>query len=151
AVKRGAKTTVQFAGPLVDGVAPVEVVAPTDPAAEAVWVAPRGSNGLMGWAVPVALSNFEELVEQEPNNEPAKANRIPVPGGVSGRIQERGDVDHFVFAAKKGQRYIIEAQSHELGSPAEIFLALKDAKGNQVAAMNPATDPRIDYTAAADG
>lgn len=151
AVKRGGKANIQFAGPLVDSVAAVEVTAPADPTAEAIWVAPRGANGLMGWAVPMALSNFDELVEQEPNNEPAKANRIPVPGGVSGRIQERGDIDHFAFAAKKGQRYLIEAQTHELGSPAEIFLALKDAKGNQVAAMNPAADPRIDYTAGADG
>src|SRR5262249_40390433 len=36
AVKRGAKATVQFAGPLVDGVAPVEVTAPTEPTAEVV-------------------------------------------------------------------------------------------------------------------
>ena len=60
-------------------------------------------------------------------------------------------MDHFVFAAKKGQRYVIEAHTHDLYSPAEMYMVLKNAMGNQVAATNPAADPRIDFTAPADG
>ncbi len=151
AARRGTKVNVQFAGPTVDGVAPVALAVPTDPALAEVSVTPRGANGLAGWPVSLALSDLEEVLEQEPNNELARANRVPVPGAITARFQDKGDVDYFVFAAKKGTRYILEAQSHELHSPAEIFLVLRDAKGNQVQATNPMAGPRLDFTAPADG
>src|SRR5262249_17337648 len=53
AVRRGSQATVHFTGPMVEGVAPVEVAVPKDPAVTEVAVAPRGANGLYGW--PVAL------------------------------------------------------------------------------------------------
>jgi hypothetical protein len=151
AVKRGTKTSVTFAGPNVDGVDPVEVDAPADPSVAALWVAPRGKNGLYGWPVSVALSNTDELLEKEPNNEPAKANRVPVPGAVTGRFLEKGDLDHYVFAGKKGQRLVIEAHTHDLHSPAEVYVVLRDAKGVQLQATNPAAAPRLDFTPPADG
>jgi hypothetical protein len=151
AARRGSRGSVRFAGPLVDGVPPVEVVAPPEPQTACVWVTPQAVNGLSGWPVPLALSDFDELVEQEPNNEPTKANRLPVPCGVTGRFQESADVDQFVFAAKKGQRLVIESQTHEFGSPTEVYLVLRDAKGNQLAASNPAAASRIDFTPPADG
>jgi hypothetical protein len=151
AAKRGAKVAVHFAGPFVDGVPPVEVIVPTDPTVDTVWITPRGTTGLPGWPVVLAVSDLDEVVEQEPNNDPSQANRIPVPGGVTGRFQERGDIDHYVFTAKKGQRLGIEATTLELNSPTEVFMTLKDAKGNQAASMNPMAAPRIDFTAPADG
>src|SRR5262249_37186663 len=93
--KRGSKVMIHFAGPNVEGVAPVEVTVPTDPTVNTMWVAPRGVNGLSGWPVALGVSDLDELMEQEPNNEPAKANRIPVPGAVTARFLEKGDVDCF--------------------------------------------------------
>jgi hypothetical protein len=152
AVKRGSKTLVNFSGPMTEGVAPVEVTAPADPMTEAVWVTPRGANGLSGWPVLLALSNLDEVVEQEPNNEPAKANRIPVPGAVTGRFQEKGDIDHYVLPLKKGVAYRIEAHTQEHHSPTEVYMTVRDAKGvNQLAATNPAAPPRLDFTPPADG
>jgi hypothetical protein len=151
AVKRGTQTTVRFAGPNVDGVAPVEILAPADPEASVMWVAPKGANGLYGWPVSLALSDLHELLETEPNDEPAKANRVSVPGAITGRLQQKGDVDHYVFATSKGQRTIIEAHTHDLHSPAELYLVLRDAQGNQLQASNPAVAPRLDFTAPADG
>jgi hypothetical protein len=152
AVKRGSKTAVNFTGTMTEGVAPVEVLAPTDPQTQAVWVTPRGSNGLNGWPVLLTLSDLDEVVEQEPNNEPAKANRIPVPGAVTGRFLEKGDIDHYVLALKKGTAYRIEAHASEHHSPTEVFMTLRDAKGMaQLAATNPAMPPRIDFTPPADG
>jgi hypothetical protein len=151
AAKRGTKATVNFTGPMVEGVTPVEVNVPADPAVNTVWVSPRGANGLSGWPVALAVSDHDELVEQEPNNEPAQANRVPVPGGITGRILEKGDRDHFVFTAKKGQRLIIEAHSLELYSTTEVYMVLKDAKGAQLAATNPVQPPRLDFNPPADG
>ncbi|HVS40489.1 MAG TPA: PPC domain-containing protein [Gemmataceae bacterium] len=151
AIKRGAKAKVRFAGPNVDGVGPVEVVAPSDPAAQAVFVTPRGANGLYGWPVSLAVSDLDEAMEQEPNNEPAKANRVAVPSAITGRFEQKGDLDYYVFAAKKGTRYLIDGQTHDLHSPTEIYMTLRDAKNNQIQASDPMKDPRLDFTAPTDG
>jgi hypothetical protein len=151
AAKRGSKVAVGFAGPNVEGVPPVEVQVPSDPALDTIWVTPKGANGLHGWPVALALSDVDEIVEQEPNDDPPHANRIPVPSGVTGRFQEKGDIDHYVFTAKKGQRLVIDAMTFDLYSPTEVFMTIKDAKGGQLAAMNPMAAPHIDFTAPADG
>ncbi len=150
AAKRGSKVSVHFEGPTVDGVVPVEVTMPTDPAVDSVCVTPKGANGLLGWPVALLASDHDEIVESEPNNDPMHANRVPVPGGVSARFQEKGDIDHFVFTAKKGQRYIIDGHAQELYSPAELYLVLRNAKGTQLQASNPMNAPRIDFMATAD-
>jgi hypothetical protein len=151
AARRGGKVLVRFAGPNVEGVAPVEVAVPADPAVSTIQVAPKGASGLYGWPVVLAVSDLDELVEQEPNDEPARANRIPVPCGITGRFERKGDIDHFAFPARKGQRLVIDARTQELHSPTEVYMVLKDAKGAQVAASNPMTGQRIDFTPPADG
>ena len=87
---RDARSKVEFAGPARrGGVQPVDVAVPADPAAQVVWVAPRGPGGLQRLAgARCASRDVDEVVEQEPNNEPAKANALPVPGGVTGRFQQ---------------------------------------------------------------
>jgi hypothetical protein len=152
AVKRGTTTAVQFAGPQVEGVLPVAVAVFGEPKGDTVWLTPVRPDAPCGWPVPLAVSDLEESLEVEPNDQPAQANRVPVPGAVSGRFEKKGELDHYVFAAKKGQRYQIDALTQELQSPTTMYLVLKDAKGAQLAASNPANDPtRIDYTAKEDG
>jgi hypothetical protein len=151
AARRGSKVAVSFTGPAVEGVAPVEVSVPSDPAIEAIQVAPRGANGLHGWPVSLTLSDLDETLEKEPNDEAARANRVPVPGAVTARFEKKGDVDYFVFALKKGTRCILEAHSQELHSPTEVYMVLRDGKGSQLQASNPAAAPRLDFTPTADG
>jgi hypothetical protein len=151
AVKRGTKTAVRFTGPAVAGVAPVEVQAPTDPTITALQIAPRGPNGLHGWPVMLALSDLDEQLEKEPNNDPATANRLAVPGAITARFEHKDDLDHFVFAAQKGKRYVIEAHTDEHLSPTEVYMVLKNSKGGQLLASNPAGTARLDFTAPMDG
>jgi hypothetical protein len=155
AIKRGSKGVVQFAGPNVDGVAPAEVSAPSDPTANTLWIAPKSVNGLYGWPVALAVSDLDEAIEQEPNNDIGHANRIPIPGAVTGRFLEKGDIDYFVFTAKKGQRIVIQGHTLEYNSPTLLDMTVNDAKGSQLAASNPQAnhpeDQRIDFTPPADG
>ena len=155
AAKRGGKIDVHFAGPMVEGVAPVAVTIPQDPAISTLWVAPKGPDGLHGWPVALAVSDHDETVEQEPNNEPAKAQRLPVPGGVSGRFQQSDDRDVYRFAAKKGQKLVIQAETAELYSPTLVYMVLKNDKGAELGKSNPEAAPpadqRIEFTATADG
>jgi hypothetical protein len=156
AAARGSKVTVRFAGPAVEGVAPVEVAVPADPLVQTVWLAPKGPGGLHGWPVALAVSDHPELVEQEPNNEPAKANRVAVPGGITGRFEQPSDTDFFVFAGKKGQRLVLQAHTLEQHSPSLVYMTVRDAKGKgELAKTNPQAvppaDQRIDFTPPADG
>jgi hypothetical protein len=131
-------------------VAPVQVAVPNDPGVDTIWVTPKGPNGLSGWPVALAVSDLEEVVEQEPNDDPAKANRVPVPCAVTGRFEQKNDIDCYALKLPKG-RFIIEAQTHELGSPSEVYMELKNAKGGAVAKTNPQQAPRIDYNNQAEG
>lgn len=153
AIRRGTTAAFSFAGPLVDNVPAVSVAAPTDPEVQTLWVTPiRPESGLPGWPVALTVSDLDELTEQEPNDEPDKANRIPLPGAVSGRLEKKYDRDHFVFTGKKGQRVNIDAVTQEVHSPSVVYLVLRNAQGNQVAASNPTADPaRIDFTLPDDG
>jgi hypothetical protein len=149
AVKRGAKASIQFTGKGAEGVAPVEVTMPAD--RTALSVAPK-SQGATGWPVSVYASDIDELVETEPNNDIAHANKLTVPCGITARFLDKGDVDYFVFTAKKGAKYAIVAETYEILSPAEVYLIVKDMKGADLAKSNPQNSPaRIDFTAPADG
>src|SRR5262249_17739380 len=68
------------------------------------------------------------------------------------------DFDNFVFALKKGVRYIIETQTHEQGSPTEVYMTLRDIgshaeRGNQkvLQVSDPMKAARLDFTPQADG
>ncbi|MBN9119241.1 MAG: hypothetical protein J0I06_08780 [Planctomycetes bacterium] len=145
AAQRGTSVSVGFAGP--ETIPPVKVAAPKDPALAAIYVAPGA-----GWPVPVRLSDHPEAAEQEPNDEPAKANKLPVPGGVSGKFDKAKDVDHFAIVGKKGQKLVIATQTFEVNSPTEVLVRVLDSKGAQVAASNP-TAPvnRFEFTPPVDG
>ncbi len=152
AVERGQSAEVGFSGPGLDGVKPVAVTAPTDPTVPVVYVAPRRADGVAGWPVPVLVSDGPELVEREPNDDPKRANRLPVPGGVSARFGQKNDHDHFAFTAKKGQKYVVEAQTFQVNAPTEVYLRVLDGKGAELAKSNPQQPAaRAEFTAPADG
>jgi hypothetical protein len=151
--KRGSTVQVQFAGPNVEGIPPMSVPVPAAPDIDAVSLTPVWPHGgPPGWPVALMISDTEEVVEMEPNDDPAKPSRIPVPGAVNARLEKKAEKDHFLITAKKGQRLLIDAQTQEYFSPTSVYMVLKDAKGAQVGASDPMKDPaRIDFTPAADG
>ncbi|MBI3874919.1 MAG: PPC domain-containing protein [Verrucomicrobia bacterium] len=103
------------------------------------------------------VSDFAEAVETEPNNQRAEANRVALNTTINGRISPAEDVDWFVFAAKKGQRVLIECKAWRLDSRLDGFMWLYDAAGKQLAASqdedirNEKRDPFIDFDVPADG
>ena len=150
-IKKGSKSAVNFAGPSIEGVAPIEVTAPADGSKSFINVAPK-AGGNLGWPVPVFVSDRDELVQQGSNTELAKAQKIPVPCGVTGRFLNKEQNGFYVFPAKKGTKYIIATETMAIGSPAEIYLVLKDAKNADLAKSAPQNPTaRIEYTATVDG
>ena len=65
------------------------------------------------------------IVEQEPNDESAKAQKITIPGEFAGNFQNRGDIDYVEFEAKANSVYYIEAFGQRLGSLSDPYLILE--------------------------
>ena len=74
-----------------------------------------------------------------------------MPGAITARFEQKGDLDFFVFSLKKGVRYTIETQTHELGSPTEVYMTLLDGKGAKLQSSDPMRAARLDFTPSADG
>src|SRR5262245_24121841 len=99
-----------------------------------------------------SVSEREEVMEKEPNNEPATAQEPPLNSVVNG-VCEAQNYDCFKVAAKKGQRYLIDAQALRIDSRAQIVLALLDPSGRELRRIvgTRSRDPLLDFTAEVDG
>ncbi len=105
--------------------------------------------GLKSNPVSFFVSDLPPFAEQEPNDTPQTATRVTVPAGINGRIGTRRDLDHFVFAAKKGQALRIELKARRFGTlfnsslhgvlevmnPKGVVLANSDTTHGQEAAL----------------
>ena len=103
-----------------------------------------------GW-FRVEASSGSESLESEPNNAPAEATAIQIPGAVNGRIIEPGDRDYFKFQAKQGQRVHCVAMTRELGSPCDLYLRLHKADGSQIAVARQERQTVLDAEIPEDG
>jgi WD40 repeat protein len=148
-VERGQTATIGVTGANLAGVSTVEM-----PVAESV--APGTVLG-----VPVVLpdgrrpfksrlivaSDGPQATETEANDEPSQASPVAAPGGLSGRIEKPGDVDHIRFEAKKGQRVIVEVFARRLGTPLDPAIEILDASGQPVprAVLRPVTETYLTF------
>ncbi|MBI5800003.1 MAG: hypothetical protein HZA92_04655 [Verrucomicrobia bacterium] len=80
----------------------------------------------------VLVSATAEVNELEPNDSPATATSIQVPGAANGRLSKPTDADHFRFDTKKGQRWVIETMAARRGSPADTKIEVLHADGRPV-------------------
>jgi hypothetical protein len=128
----------------------LKVAVPADHAAGEFGVRPPGGDPIV-----IAVGDLPEVLEAEPNDEPAKANEVPIGSVVNGRLGARGDFDHFRFPARKGRTVVLEIASAKLGYPGDLTVAVLDAKGTQLAANDDASatdiDPRLTFTPPEDG
>jgi hypothetical protein len=88
--------------------------------------------------VTVYFARGPVIVETEPNDLPAQAQKITLPCEYIGQFYPQRDVDWVQFDAKKGTAWYIEVASHQLGLESDPFFALyrvtKNEKGEEVVA-----------------
>jgi hypothetical protein len=97
--------------------------------------------GLRSNALPFALGRERELTEREPNDTPAKANRVEWPSTVNGRIERAGDADCFTISGQAGQKVAVEVLARRLGSPIDAIVTLSNSRGVKVAENDDNVDP----------
>lgn len=84
-------------------------------------------------AVPFAVDPLPAFPEEEPNGEPAEAQRVRGGVIVDGRIERSGDVDVFCFECRAGVPFVAEVLARRLDSPLDSVLKLTDSAGEQLA------------------
>lgn len=86
--------------------------------------------------VTIYFARGPVIVEAEPNNDAAQAQKITLPCEYVGQFYPERDVDWVQFDAKKGEAWYIEVASHQLGLDSDPFFALyrvtKNEKGEEV-------------------
>jgi hypothetical protein len=86
-------------------------------------------------SVPFALDTLPECMEQEPNDSPAKAQKVALPIIINGRMDRPGDWDVFEVEGKAGETIVAEVTARRLGSPMDSFLKVS-GPGGKIIAMN---------------
>jgi hypothetical protein len=112
-----------------------------------------GKYGISGAQIFQVSRGLTEVHEKEPNDSPDKANKVAVNSAINGHIDGNGD-DFFRFAAKKGQRIVIDCFGFRLNSTIRAILTLSTAEGKELLQSKPyynRTDPLLDFVAPADG
>jgi hypothetical protein len=99
-----------------------------------------------------AVGTLTEVTETEPNNLPKQANAVAIGTTINGTCETAGR-DYFKFAAKKGQRVIIDCWAFRLDSRLDATLVLYDGTGRELERNHNTNrrDPLLDFTAPADG
>lgn len=118
------------------------------------WLRLYGAEGTSSPA-PLVVGSLPETNEQEPNDSPAKSQKLASPNViVNGRLQRQGDVDTFAVRVEKGQTLAAEIEAHRtLASPLDAVLEVVSPDGFVLAHNDDdqGMDPRIVFTVPANG
>jgi len=83
--------------------------------------------------VPYAVDTLPEASDTEPNNDATRAQAIPFPQVINGRIDKPGDADVFRIEGHKGMELVVEVQARRLRSPLDAVLHVADESGRVLA------------------
>jgi hypothetical protein len=83
--------------------------------------------------VPFALDTLPECLDQESNDEVAKAQKVTLPIIVNGRMDRPGDWDVFEVEGKAGETIVVEVNARRLGSPFDSFVKVTGPDGKIIA------------------
>jgi hypothetical protein len=99
-------------------------------AEEALPWARRRLQELRRRTVGAPSAEVELVKEAEPNDNPGQAQLFQVPAVLEGSIGRPGDIDHYRFKAKAGQKLAIEVQTPRAGPPQfNLRLDVLEARG----------------------
>lgn len=132
---------------------PVTVLLPSSPSES--WNTRLTVREIPTSPVSFELSDFDEVLEQEPNEEPSRAAKITWPTVINGRIGHPGDSDTFRLSLRKGQTCDFDLRATRLRSALDGVLTIRDANGRELSRdeslAEGQNDPSLRFTAPADG
>jgi hypothetical protein len=153
AVSAGAASQVGFAGPLVEGIAPLTILAPLSAGRQSLGLSARGPASQAAGFGTLYASDLPVFGETAPADKPDEASAASIPGVVTGTLEAPKDRDLFQFTATKGTPVTFRAISRSAGSSAILMLRLLNAAGAQVgeSPIGDADEPLWTVTMPEDG
>ncbi|MCE9631841.1 MAG: PPC domain-containing protein, partial [Planctomycetia bacterium] len=138
--KAGEKLKVTFLG---DASGPIEreIEVPGGPIGGTYRLVATDDGGVCPSPLPFRISSLGNVLEQEPNDAPDTATAADVATAFNGTIGQPGDIDHFRFAAKKGQTFDVECFARRLRSGLDPVINVLKVKGGNVAGNDDAKGP----------
>ena len=95
--------------------------------------------------VTLHVDDLPEILEHEPNDEPAAdAPAVPLPAMLNGRIDRPGDMDAWPIDLEKGAAVALEIIAEKLGSRLDSVLTVCDTDGKELAKNDDRADGRAD-------
>jgi hypothetical protein len=92
-------------------------------------------------AVPLFVSRLPAVSEAAAAHATAdKAQSVPVPCGISGRIAAEGEADCYAFEAKAGERFTVRVVARDCQSALDSNLRILNAKGERLAENDDSAD-----------
>jgi hypothetical protein len=82
------------------------------------------------------------VLDNDANDTVETAQEVPVPCEIAGRIEKRRDRDWYVFNAKKGDTFLIEAFGDRIGAPMLPYFIVRNAE-KQTVFESPADNPEV--------
>jgi hypothetical protein len=142
--KAGEKLRVTFLG---DAAGPIErdIDMPAGPVGGIHRLFAADDGGICPSPLPVRISALGNTLEQEPNDEIRTATPGDVTRAFNGIIGQPGDVDHFRFAARKGQVFEVKCHARGLRSGLDSVLNVLRADGTGVGGNDDAKGPDSIY------
>ncbi len=83
--------------------------------------------------LPFAIDDLPECMDQEPNDEPAKAQKVTLPIIINGRMDHPNDWDVFEVEGKAGETIVAEVMARRLDSPIDSFIKVTGPDGKIIA------------------
>ncbi len=124
----------------VAGEATTEVVPPTE--ARSGWGLQRqDAKGLSPYPNAFRLADLDNVIEAEPNDDQNTATAFTPPAALNGVLGKPGDVDHFVFAGKKGQVIDFKVYGRQLRSPIDSVMYIAKKGGGNIAGNDDSVGP----------
>ena len=101
----------------------------------------------------IAVVQYPQVTEKEPNNTPEQAQSITFPVTLSGKIGMPGDIDSFRFTASKGQTLVFDIHAARSRSQLDPVLTIHTEAGRELTTkvdLNSG-DPTVLFEVPADG
>ena len=108
-----------------------------------------------GESVFVALVAPPVVMEEHPHDNPKSPQRLTLPFAVCGSVSPAGQMDRYIFTAKKGDLWTFRIHAASIHSPLDAALRIEDVKGVALQQNDDAgegdADPLLKWKAPSDG
>ncbi|MFO0825005.1 MAG: pre-peptidase C-terminal domain-containing protein [Gemmataceae bacterium] len=93
-------------------------------------------NGFQHRGVPLLVSDITVSLEQEPNDDPLKPQKIELPACISGRFDKERDADWYEFEVPENGSYSFEVYCERIGGRADPYLVVLDDKDTRLGELD---------------